>query len=116
MASLLGTSLGVFIGLTVIIMGGAAFMTGQAIAGTWRPPWQVLAYCCLLGLAARFLTYALFQGQLLSLTGVIADIVVLTAIGLLAYRLTHVHKMINQYPWLYERQGFWSYREKSVPE
>ena len=47
-----------------------------------------------------------FQGQLLSLTGVIADIVVLTAIGLLAYRLTHIHKMINQYPWLYERQGF----------
>ena len=32
MQSLLGTSLGVFIGLTVILIGGAAIMTGRALA------------------------------------------------------------------------------------
>ena len=111
MESFLGTSLPVFIGLTVIFMGFAAFMTGQAVAGTWRPVGQVYAYCFLLGLATRFLTYALFQGQLLSLTGLIADVVVLTAIGLLAYRVTHVAKMVSQYPWLYRRRGLWGYEE-----
>jgi hypothetical protein len=37
MESLLGTSLGVFVGLTVVITGGAAILTGRAIAGNWRP-------------------------------------------------------------------------------
>src|SRR5512145_3415732 len=42
---LLGNSLSVFIGVTVIIFGFASFMTGQALAGTWRPIWQVFPYC-----------------------------------------------------------------------
>ena len=37
MQSLLGTSLGVFIGLTVVIIGGAAIMTGRALADGWKP-------------------------------------------------------------------------------
>ena len=32
---------GIFILLTVILGGGTAFLTGRAIAGTWRPWWQV---------------------------------------------------------------------------
>ena len=43
MESILGTSLGVFIGLTVIIAGGAAIMTGRAQADGWKPAWQVRA-------------------------------------------------------------------------
>ncbi len=113
MEAFLGTSLAVFIGVTVILMGGAAYMTGQAVANTWRPIWQVFSYCLLLGFGSRFLIYALFGGKLLSATGLLADIVVLTLIGLVAYRITHVSKMVAQYPWLYQRTGLWSYRQKA---
>jgi len=56
----LGTSAAVFFVLTVCVMGFAAFMTGQALANTWRPAWQVVVYCVLLGLVDRFLSFALF--------------------------------------------------------
>jgi hypothetical protein len=109
--SLLGTSLQVYVGLTVIFMGVVAYLTGQAIANTWRPLWQVFPSCFLLGLTARFLIYALFQGSLLS-PGIVVDVTVLTISGLIAYRFTQVTKMVSQYPWLYERCGWWRYAEK----
>ncbi len=34
----------------------------------------------------------------------------IAAIGLIACRLAHVAKMVEQYPWLYERATPWSYR------
>ena len=112
MESFLGTTVDVFVGVTVLLMGGTAYMTGQAIAGTWRPAWQVVTYCLLLALASRFLIYALFQGTLLSPTGILADGLILVCAGLIAYRIKHVSKMVAQYPWLYERQGLWGYRNK----
>ena len=113
MQALVGTSLGVFIGLTVILIGGAAIMTGRALADGWKPAWQVVAACFGLALADRFLVYALFGGELLSLSGFIVDFALLTTLGLIAHRLTMVHKMIAQYPWRYERASLWSYRERS---
>jgi ABC-type uncharacterized transport system permease subunit len=113
MTSLLGTSPGVFVGLTVIIVGGAAIMTGRALADGWKPAWQVVLACFGLALADRFLVYALFEGELLSLSGLIIDFAVVTALALVAHRLTVVHKMVAQYPWRYERQSLWTYREKS---
>jgi ABC-type uncharacterized transport system permease subunit len=112
MQSLLGTSLGVFVGLTVIIIGAAAIMTGRALADGWKPPWQVVAACFGLALADRFLDYALFEGELLSLSGFIIDFLVITALALIAHRLTMVHKMVAQYPWRYERASLWSWRER----
>jgi hypothetical protein len=112
MQSLLGTSPGVFIGLTVIIIGGAAIMTGRALADDWKAPWQVVFACLGLTLADRFLVYALFGGELLSLSGFMIDFAVITAVGLIAHRLTFVHKMVAQYPWRYERRSLWTYREK----
>jgi hypothetical protein len=113
MEALLGTSFGVFIGLTVIIIGGAAIMTGRALADGWKPPVQVVFACFGLALADRFLVYALFGGKLLSLSGFVIDFAVITALALIAHRLTAVHKMVAQYPWRYERASLWSYREKS---
>ena len=112
MVAWLGTSWAVFLGVSVLLMGVAAFATGRALAATWRPAWQVLAYSLLLGLAARFLVYALFGGTLTSLTGYFGDVAVLVVIGLTAYRLTHVRRMVSQYPWLYERAGPWRYRAR----
>jgi hypothetical protein len=73
MESVLGSSLLGLIVLTLVLFGGAAFMTGQAVAATWRPAWNVVLYCALLGLADRFLHFALFEGQLLSVTGYAVD-------------------------------------------
>ena len=42
-AALLGTSPAIFIGLTVILVGGAAILTGRAVADDWKPAWQVVA-------------------------------------------------------------------------
>lgn len=113
MQPLLGTSLGVFVGLTVILIGGAAIMTGRALADGWKSPWQVVVACVGLALANRFLVYALFGGELLSLSGFLIGFAVITVMALVAHRLTVVHKMVAQYPWRYERESLWSYREKS---
>ncbi|EME71075.1 hypothetical protein H261_04917 [Paramagnetospirillum caucaseum] len=105
------TSLPVFAGLTLILFGGCAFMTGQALAATWRPLWQVIPYALMLGAADRFLGFALFGGELLSLAGWLLDSAVLAAIGLLAWRRTLVRRMAEQYPWLYVRTGPFSLRK-----
>jgi hypothetical protein len=102
----------VFIGITVLFMGGCAFMAGQALASTWRPLWQVFPYALGLGLADRFLGFALFGGRLLSLPGYVTDAAVLVAITLAAYRLTQARRMACQYPWLYERAGLFGWRPR----
>jgi hypothetical protein len=112
MESLLGTSFAVFIGLTVIITGGAAIMTGRALADGWKPAWMVVAACFGLGLADRFLVYALFEGELLSLSGFLIHFAVIAALALLAWRITAVRKMATQYPWRYERSSLFAYRVK----
>jgi hypothetical protein len=111
MESLLGTSLGVFIGLVVVITGGVAFLMGQAIARTWRPLWQAVGYSLLLAVASRFFVYALFDGSMLTATGYILDAAVLCSLSLFAFRLTRVQMMVTQYPWLYARSGALGYRE-----
>lgn len=108
----LGASLPVFAFLTVVLMGGAGFATGQALGAAWRPVWQLSLYCLLLGGADRFLSFALFQGDLLSLTAYLADTAVITAIAFIAFRLTRARRMVSQYPWQYERNGPFSWRER----
>jgi len=112
METLLGTTLPVFIGITVILFGGAAFIMGQALAQTWRPVWQNIVYGLLLGIANRFIIFALFGGDGLSVPGYIVNTAVLIGISLFAYRATAVRKMVSQYPWLYEPNGLLGYREK----
>lgn len=102
----------VFLGTTVFLMGGFSFMTGHALAATWRPWWQTIPYALMLGGVDRFLIYALFNGTLLSATGFLLDTAVLLLISLASYRLTQARKMVNQYPWLYERSGPFAWRLK----
>ncbi len=59
-------SVGIFLLVTVILGGGAAALAGRAIAQTWRPWWQIVAYMLILGGAVRFIHFALFGGTLLS--------------------------------------------------
>ena len=113
MESVLGTTWPVFVGMTIVLFGGAAFMMGQALAGTWRPAWQLAPYGLLLGVANRFLTFALFHGEFVALVPYLVNTAVLIAAAALSYRLTKVHRMVSQYPWLYERTGVFSWRPKS---
>jgi hypothetical protein len=106
--------LSIFLIMTVIIGGGAAFLAGRGLASRWRPWWIPAAYMVLMGLALRFFHYALFNGELLSLHYFITDTVVLICATLLGYRLTMVNQMVRQYPWAYERSGLLSWRAKST--
>lgn len=113
MESFIGTTWPVFLTITVAIVGFAAYMTGQAVANTWGPAWQVIVYTLLFGVVARFLIFALFEGDLVSLTGYFASTTVLLAIALFAYRLTKARKMVHQYPWLYDRAGLFGWRPRA---
>ena len=112
MEAVLGTTWGVYIAVTLAVMGFAAWMTGAAVARAWKPVWQVVAYCLLLGVACRFFIFALFDGDLISVSGLIIDTLVLNLYGLVAFRINRVKTVVNQYPWLYERTSPWSFREK----
>lgn len=102
----------VFIGVTLMLGGGAAWMMGQSLANTWRPIWQVFIYALLLGLADRFLVFALFDGELLSLKSFILDSATLLIIGLTSWRFNQVRMMIKQYPWLYRRASYFHWMKQ----
>ena len=114
MVEILGTTWPALIGVTILVaaMAFASFITGQGLANTWRPMWQIVPYSLLLGGADRFLSWSLFEGELFLLSGYVIDTLVLLLISLLAYRLTQARKMVVQYPWIYERTSPFSWREK----
>ena len=106
-----GETIGHVILVTGFLGGGAAWLSGRATAATWRPPWHVAVTALLLGTAARFIHYALFQGNLLSVTSYACDVCVFLIVGLIAWRLTRAAQMVRQYPWLYARAGWLGWRE-----
>ncbi len=101
-----------FVMLTVVIGGGAAFMSGRAVAGQWKGVKLLMFYCLLLAFAIRFLHFALFDSILLSGKLLVIDLLVMLIMGFLAFRLTRVGQMVKQYPWLYQRAGLFWWREK----
>jgi hypothetical protein len=98
--------------VTGVIGGGAALLAGRALASTWRPFWYVIAYMLILGAGVRFLHFALFQGDILSLGSYLLDTLYLMAVSSVSYRMTRVRQMTRQYPWLYEQTGPFSWRER----
>ncbi len=112
MSAVIGSSWGVFIGFTLILVGGIAFLMGQAVANTWRPAWQLLPYSLLLAAANRFLVFGLFQGELLAVPPYLCAALLLGGIAGFGFRVTRVDMMVRQYPWLYQRAGLFAWREK----
>ena len=106
-----------FVLVTVIMGGGAAWLAGRAIASTWRPWWHVAFYMLILGLAVRFIHFALFEGTLLSPQFYAVDAVVCLIFGFLGYRATRAAQMTTQYGWINERGGFlrWARRPAAIP-
>ncbi|MGH6932279.1 MAG: DUF6867 family protein [Dongiaceae bacterium] len=113
MGSILGATWGQFVFMTVFVFGFGAMMMGRALAETWRPFGQCIAYGLLLGVANRLFGNFFFAQNVLSISGYIIGTAVLIAVALIAYRITKVRKMVLQYPWLYQRASLFHWRELS---
>ena len=104
----------VFLLVTIFLGGGAAFLSGRAIAGTWRPSWQVVLAALALGGAVRFFHFALFGGTLLAPYYYAVDTVFCLLFGLWGYRMTRAGQMAEQYGWIYRRAGPLNWMAKRV--
>jgi hypothetical protein len=111
-SALLGGTVSAFFGLTAVLFGFVTFLTGQAMAQSWRPAWQIIPAALLLTVADRFLLYAMFGADLASPGGFLIAAAILAAITGAAYYFSRARKMVQQYPWLYERRGLFGWREK----
>ncbi len=88
-------------------------MTGRALAAIgWSPLWQLVLAMLFLGGATRFLNFALFDGELLSVHDYITKTLTLMTIALLADRMTRTTQMVTCYHWLYKRSTFLSWHLK----
>jgi hypothetical protein len=94
-----------FLFVTVMLAGSAAYMTGRSMANAWHGLGHLVGYMVLLGLATRFIHFALFQGTLLSLHYYIVDLIVLLVIGFLGFRVTRAKQMARQYGFLSAEHG-----------
>ena len=111
-------SIWLFLLVTIVLGGGAAWLAGRAIASTWRPWWHVAGYMLILGAAVRFIHFALFEGTLLSPQFYGVDTVVCLFFGFLGFRATRVAQMTTQYSWINARAGFmrWARRSGAAAE
>jgi hypothetical protein len=108
--TLFGTSIPVFVMLTVVLLGLAAFRAGQAVAEAWNPARDALLAAAGLAAADRFLAAALFKSAPLALGPAVTAWIYLSAVALFAWRATLARKMVRQYPWLYARAGVLGWR------
>ena len=110
---LCGNGLWVFVLVTCILGGAAAYLSGRAMAQTWRPYWHVPLY--MLGIAAgvRFVHHALFEGPVLSVPSFAVDYVVVVVAASVGYRIVRAGQMAGQYGWLLERAGPFRWRRRA---
>lgn len=88
-----------FLALTLIIGGAGAFVTGRAMAQTWRERWKAVAYMVPLSAAVRFLHYALFD-EPSDLAHAAPTFILLTAFSLAGFAYARRRQMRDQYPWM----------------
>lgn len=94
-----------FFFVTVVLAGGAAYLTGRAVARSWQSDAVLVGYMVLLAAATRFIHFALFQGTLLSPWYYVVDFIVITVIALVGKRITRSRQMARQYSFEYDRKG-----------
>ena len=124
----------VFIGLTLVLGGGAALATGRALAITWRKPRILVAYMAILAAAVGFLHYALFAESVIPLNRVLQAIAllrtypiealvslvaslwyywvtfaVLLVISFTGYSIARASAVTRQYGFAYTRRGLFGW-------
>ena len=103
----------IFIILTCLLGGGAAFAAGRSLALGWRPYRLLFVYMLIFTAGIRFLHYALFESELTSLHYYISHGLVIQLCAFLGYRMTMARQMAEKYPFAYVRSGLLSWRAKS---
>ena len=98
--------------MTFILFGWCSYQLGKAMANTWQSISLMIFYVFFLTLFDRFLLFALFEQELLSLIMFFIDFTTLSLISLISYRIAKISYMVNQYPWKYQKVGFFSYKNK----
>jgi hypothetical protein len=90
-------TLWVFLIVTVVLGGGAAWMAGRAVATVWSRWWMVVVYCLLIGAGVRFIHFSLFGATLISPHYYAIDTAVALIFGFAGFRVTRVRQMARQY-------------------
>ncbi len=103
-----------FLLITVFLGGGAAYLTGRAVANTWRPLIQAVLYMVPLTFAVRFIHFAMFEGTLSSIQFAAIDFTILLVLSLLGFRIARASQMAGQYHWLYLRGGPLAWRRRGA--
>jgi hypothetical protein len=101
----------VFLLVTVVLGGSAAFMSGRAVAQTWRPYWHIPLYMVPIAATVRFFHYALFGEPMVSLQNYLVDFGLVLIAASLGFRLLRARQMAQQYHWLYRRNGLLHWRK-----
>ncbi len=109
------TSIVDFLLVTVFLGGGAAYLTGRAVALIWRSLPYLFIYVLLLTAAVRFIHFALFHGTLLTWHYYVVDLIILLILAWTGFRLTRAGQMVGQYGWLYQRVGPLWWRRRPNP-
>ncbi len=96
--------------VTLVLGGGCAILAGRAIALTWRGIWIVLAAMIPMGLAVRFVHFALFNETLLVPRTYLVETFILMIVACLSFQRTRALQMVRQYYWMYRSSGPLSWR------
>ncbi|HEV3044234.1 MAG TPA: hypothetical protein VGY52_10210 [Roseiarcus sp.] len=91
--------------LLIVIGGAAAIASGRALAKTWSPAWAIVPSMIVLSAAVRFLHFALYQEELLSLQYYVVTLVILLAAAFAGYRSMRASQMATQYSWAFQKSG-----------
>ena len=106
-------SIWLFLLVTVCMGGWAAWMTGRAVAITWRPFWQYVAGGCSCSPAScASSTSPCSRARCARCTTISLTRLWFSSSASSAIRYTRANQMTTQYRWLYERTGPLTWREK----
>lgn len=110
--AVMGTSLGDFLLVSLILGGSAAWMTGKAVARGWGAVSHLVVYCVLLAAAVRFCHFALFNDELFAPLTSLAEALFLFAVAALGFRAVRRRQMSVQYGWMFVPAGVLSWRRQ----
>jgi hypothetical protein len=102
----------VFLLVTCLLGGAGAYLSGRAIAQTWRPYWHIPFYMLGFAVGVRFVHHALFAGPMLSAPSLLVDYLVTVVAASAGYRIVRAGQMGSQYGWLFERAGPFGWRDR----
>ena len=106
-------SVWLFLLVTVVMGGWAAWRSGKALAKAWKPAWTLLPYMLILGAAVRFIHFALFHGTLLAPQYYLVDTLVISAFATLGWLNERANAMARQYAFAFEKSSPFSWRRKA---